>query len=62
MRRGSPRRYIGDLVGVVVCMRCPLPPLVYAIGLFIDLCGPLVYIYKFGKGRELACKVIFFTD
>ena len=57
MSRGGPRRYGGDLVGLVVCLRCPLhpllvwsrsmrPPLVYVIDLFSDSFGPLVYIFK----------------
>jgi len=73
MSRGAPRRYGGDLVGVVVCLRCPLhpllvwsrsmqPPLVYVIDMFNDSFGPLVYNFKSGKGRALICRMIFFTD
>lgn len=73
MSRGAPRRYGGDLVGVVVCLRCPLhprlvwsrsmrPPLVYVIDLFSDSSGPLVYSFKFRQGRALICRMIFFAD
>ena len=73
MSRRAPRRYGGDLVEVVVCLRCPLHPLLvwsrsirsplfYIIDLFSDSFGPLVYKFKLGKGRTVICRMIFFTD
>jgi len=67
MSKGAPRRYGGDLVGVVVCLRCPLhpllvrsrsmqAPLVYVIDLFNDTCSPLVYNFSSGKERHLFVK------
>jgi len=57
MSRGAPRRYGSDLVGVAVCLRCPLhplliwsrsmqPSLVYVIELFSDSLSPLIYSFK----------------
>ena len=71
--RGAPRRYGSDLIGVVVCLRCPLHPLlvwsrsmqphlVYVINMFSDSFGPLVYNVKSRQGRALVCRIIFFID
>jgi len=73
MSRGAPRRHGGDLVGVVVCLRCLLhpllvwsrsmwPPLVYVIDLSSGSFGPLLYSFKTGQGRALICRMIFFID
>jgi hypothetical protein len=64
MSRGAPRRYGSGLIGVVVCLRCPLhsllvwsrsmwSPLVHEIEWFSGSFGPLVYSFKSGQGRAL---------
>ncbi len=71
MSRETPRRYGSDLVGVVVCLGCPLHPLlvwsrymwpllVYIIYLFSGSFSPLVYSFKSGQGRALVYRMIFF--
>ena len=73
MSRRALGRYESGLVGVVVCLRCPLhsllvwsssmrSPLVYEIEWFNGSFGPLVYILKFEQGRALICRMIFFTN
>lgn len=73
MSRGAPRRYGSDLVGVLVCMRCPLHPLlvwsrslrsllVHEIEWFSGSFGPPVYSFKSRQGRALIYRMIFFTD
>ena len=73
MSRGMSRRYECDLVGVVVCLRCPLhpllvwsgsmwPPLVHEIEWFCGSFGPLICSFNFRQGRALIRRMVFFTD
>jgi len=73
MSRGTPRRHGSGLIGVVICLGCPLhsllvrsrpmwPPLVHEIEWFSGSISPLICSFDSGKGRALIHRVVLFIE